>query len=400
VARRLNEELPALRAGWDARAMAALSDIHPRRHPNLVTYIIVAALLLLLAAGVLGAVRYLTVEGTLMLRDFDITNPLGGTHGEARILTGDLTWKTGDVFAISSDGGPGWVSLSRDGEKMCFYRPLDWPPVKADVFLANRDGSAEVNLTAALGGVNCYPSWSPDGTMIAFNRADPAQGQMPCQAGFYGWVMSADGSDARPIFPASRGENICEGWWPDGSGLRLLVWEGSLATDSARRFELGRITADIWGRNIRTLPFIGHWASWSPDGTMIASTCREPDHVQGDPGHWIQLLLTNADGSDPRVLVEQFVSDAAFDAHEPAQGRAEDYPEFDWHDNVLVQAGPFAPAWSPSSNQIAFLGAIPFDPDGPDYYEQVEVWVYDLTTDELIRITDDDAWQHQVIWTE
>ena len=57
---------PLPRAGWDARAMAALADIRPRRHPNLITFIIVAALLLLLAAGVFAAVRhFLYVEGTL-----------------------------------------------------------------------------------------------------------------------------------------------------------------------------------------------------------------------------------------------------------------------------------------------------------------------------------------------
>jgi hypothetical protein len=374
-----------------------MAEVRPRRHPNLVTFIIVAALLLLLAAGVLAAVRYFTVEGTLILRGFDLGH-LGDTRGEARILTDDLTWKTGDLFAYP-DGGPGWVSLSRDGEKMCFYRPIDWPPEEADVFRSNTDRSDEVNLTAALGGINCFPTWSPDGTMIAFNRAEPAEGQLPCQAGFYGWVMSADGSDARPILPASRGENWCEGWWPDGSGL--LLWEGSLAaTDVARSFELGRITTDIWGRNIRTLPGIGQGASWSPDGTMIASTCREPDRVRGEPGYWNQLLLTNADGSDPRVLVEQFIADAAIDAHESAQELAADLPEFNWHSNVLLHAGPGGPVWSPSSDQIAFLAALPFDPDGLDFREQVEVWVYDLTTDELIRITDDDVWQHQLIWRE
>jgi hypothetical protein len=46
----------------------------------------------------------------------------------------------------------------------------------------------------------------------------------------------------------------------------------------------------------------------------------------------------------------------------------------------------------------AFFAALPFDPDGPYYMNQVEVWVHDLNTDELIRVTNDDVRQHALIW--
>ena len=56
------------------------------------------------------------------------------------------------------------------------------------------------------------------------------------------------------------------------------------------------------------------------------------------------------------------------------------------------------PVWSPRSDQIAFLAAFPFDPDGLFFKDQIEVWVYDLNTDELIRVTHDDVGQHALSW--
>ncbi len=60
--------------------------------------------------------------------------------------------------------------------------------------------------------------------------------------------------------------------------------------------------------------------------------------------------------------------------------------------------GPREPVWSPGSDKIAFLAALPFDPEGPYFRKQVEVWVYDLTADELIRVTDDDIEQTSLTW--
>ena len=43
---------------------------------------------------------------------------------------------------------------------------------------------------------------------------------------------------------------------------------------------------------------------------------------------------------------------------------------------------------------------MPFDPYGPYYRNQVEVWMYDLETDELAQMTDDDVAQYAPRWEE
>ena len=71
-----------------------------------------------------------------------------------------------------------------------------------------------------------------------------------------------------------------------------------------------------------------------------------------------------------------------------------------WLGSVRHWAGPVNPVWSPKGDKIAFLAALPFDPDGPYYKHQIEVWVYDLSTDELTRITHDDVGQTALTWRE
>jgi hypothetical protein len=382
---------PLPRAGWDGRALAAMAETQPRRHPNLLTFIIVAALLLLLAAGVFAAVRYFFVEGTLHFHEY--RGPLPG-HQEpqeptARFFGGELQWETdarpsetGDIAPVSG--------------KVVYWWEDTWPPTRTEILVSNLDWSDEVNLTeiAGIGGINCVPKWSPDETMIAFQHCDPVEGLLNCKAGFHLWVMNADGSDAHRVMPEGAPPTDCGTWSPDGSRLLTYIRE----PDSYGE-QIGAISTDIWGTDILVLPNVGRSGSWSPDGTMIVSDYAEKGEFDGQEGRWNQLLLTNADGSEPRVLVEQSIAEADIRAHYPTEDQLAQIPDVD----ILVEAaqywaGPCKPVWSPNSDKIAFLAALPFEPDGLDNRRQAEVWVYDLTTDELIRVTNDDIMQSNIIW--
>jgi len=380
---------PEPRPGWEARALAAMAAARPRRHPNLLTVIVVAVLILLLAAALFAAVRhFFTVEGTLQFHDARWEIYGDSWQASARYLTGDVQWTTRE--ADTSSG-----AMSPSGDEIVFAERLDWPPESLDLLLRKLDGSAPINLTqaASIGGVNCKPSWSPDGSMIAFQHADPVEGQLPCRAGFHLWVMNADGSEAHRVTPEGSLPTCSGGWSPDGSVILTYMeepWEGGR--------EVGAILTDIWGTQIQVLPNVGAPAAWSPDGSMIVSCSAREDQVNGQPGWWNQLLLTDADGANPRVLVEQFLVDAEIQAHHPEDSMHERRAGDHWLSSVRHWAGPVNPVWSPRGDKIAFLAALPFDPDGPYYKHQIEVWVYDLNTDELTQITDDDVGQLGLIW--
>jgi len=373
--------------GWRSQALAALAGVRPRRHPNLLTYIIVAALILLLAAGLFAAVRHIFfVEGTLYFVEPVRPSADGAPDRRARVFSGELQWETdGPLVEHFRD-------ISPDGEWVVFATETGTRPYDggSELLISKLDGSEQINLSeiAGLSGINCRAKWSPDGTMIAFQHAEPLQGMFPCEAGWSVWLIRSDGSYARPLLSEGAPDHKHPTWSADGT--RLLLQMGSNVPGE----EGGMVATDIWGEDIEAVPNVGSDAAWSPDGSMIVSIQWEQSELDGKPGQWNQLLLTNADGSDPRVLVEQFVAKDDVRKHLDD----EELPGADPVEVAQVSAGPMRPAWSPNGNQIAFVAALPFDPDGPYVDDQLEVWVYDLTTDELIQITDDDISQKSIIW--
>jgi len=393
------EPVPELRPGWEQRAMAAMAAVavaRPKRVPRLVTVIVVTLLLLILAGAVFAAVRYLFIEGTL---SFDSTvGPWpGGPPGQSsRLLSGELEWSTEQVSADGADLVPVEGVPSPATGELAFETAVDWPPTFSDIWKTDPDGSEVVNLTARaeLGGVNCYPQWSPDGSMIAFQHCDPVEGVVPCEAGFHLWVISADGSEARPVLPEDTPGTMWGRWSPDGS--RLLCNMSLEGTDETR-YDVA-VTTDPWGTDIQVLPNVGNRPTWSPDGTMIASTREREGELDGVSGAWNQLVVTGADGSDPEVLVQQFIVDAEVNSFLSGGEEFLGTPGFDWEGDLCAWVGPRQPEWSPNGDRIAFLAAMPWDPEGPYYKFQIEVWVYDLNTDELIQVTDDDLAQTHLSW--
>jgi Tol biopolymer transport system component len=121
-------------------------------------------------------------------------------------------------------------------------------------------------------GRDIYPTWSPDGTKIAFERGFGKEG------GSHLFVMNADGSDVHQVSvveTASGGPS----WTPDGSEL---VFDTALGISS--------IGAD--GSAPRHLGAKGFSPTVSPDGKTIV--------FERTPG----LVAMNADGSGEHKLVE------------------------------------------------------------------------------------------------
>jgi hypothetical protein len=392
----LEHAAASLRPEVRERALAAVAASRPRRRLRLVTTIAVILLLAMLAAAVYAAVHYLLIEGTLQFSSSKVTPPGFEEHHRTDRYSEDLGWHTGFAPVPQLDFSPDgddilYVDLGEDGVG---------PP--ESMWRAKADGSDPVNLTekAGLWGVNCGPTWSPDGGLIAFNHSDHvgdlAEGEKLCDTGFHIWVMAPDGSGARRVTPDGSPPTRMYDWSLDGS--RLLCGMG--APDEAQT-----VTMDLWGRVIEVLPNVGGHAAWSPDGTMIASTLWEEREVDGRPGIRRALVVTRADGTEPRVLAEQFISHADAETHVDIQMPLwKDYfseaylDSVDWKEDVKWHVGPCGHVWSPGSDKIAFLGAMPFDPYGLNYRLQIEVWICDLATQELTRMTDDDEYQHTLVW--
>jgi Tol biopolymer transport system component len=144
-----------------------------------------------------------------------------------------------------------YPSFSPDGTKIAFDRNSS-----RNIFVINSDGTNLQQLTST--GVNSDAAWSPDGTKIAFtsNRAGGAQL----------FTMNADGTNQTNISNASTFIDSLPSWSPDGTKIAF------------NRSVPGTQTQNIWTMNadgtgqvaVTAGPFRDERPTWSPDGTMVA----------------------------------------------------------------------------------------------------------------------------------
>ena len=205
-----------------------------------------------------------------------------------------------DVFVVRRDGtglrrlsqprsalpayeGPAWL---RDGQAVLFARRS--ADLDDDLFVVDpgRAGARRLTDNAV---ADRDPTWSPDGSLIAFVRTLESGPSGRRDQNDELFVMRADGGGVRRL-TRYRYEDVAPTWSPDGSRLafaRRVERSGLVAIYTIRSDGTGL-------RRITVRPAGFHSApAWSPDGRGIAFTVDEGTAR-------IPLYLVNADGTHPR----------------------------------------------------------------------------------------------------
>ena len=201
-------------------------------------------------------------------------------------LAGRIVFDDGqDIWSMNANGtdpsrltDEPWMefdpTLSPDG-RVIVYRsePEEYP----QLWVMNVDGSDQ-RMLAAEGG---FPSWSPDGSELAFAAPGGPTGQS--------WIgiMQPDGSGTRRVPGTDYGEY--PSWSPDGKHIVFT----SAHTGGRRMY-----VVDVDGSNFIELPAgEGTMVAWAPDGQSILFASHR-DH--GD--NYRDIYSMRPDGSDVRRL--------------------------------------------------------------------------------------------------
>jgi Tol biopolymer transport system component len=190
---------------------------------------------------------------------------------------------TNPVQVTSAGGLETFPTWSPDGGRIAFESSQSG---NTDIWVAQLGGGTPVNLTSDRGGRHRFPSWSPEGGLIAFASQEAT------------WVLSAVGGAPRKVHEPEDLVLVRDASWSaDGTRLAVSFWvAGGMAIEivSMTTLETERIE----------LPMVCEDMSWSPDGRGFACVdAGQPNWAVSRP--WLfypgrEPILLLDDGSKSR----------------------------------------------------------------------------------------------------
>ena len=321
--RRLADEVPP--------PVAVPAELMRRsRRRILVNGVLTAAVVAGLAVGSVTVFRAL-IAGNVRDRQVPASDPTP-VVGKIAFPSSD-----GSIYLVNNDGGGlvrltpgGFPSFSPDGTRIAFIRA-------GRVYVMDSDGTGISMLSdrvRASGGL----AWSPDGTRIAFvGTRESEQGLII--------VNSDDGGTARVVGEIPAEADATPSWSPNGGAILIGTLEGFIVVDvqtGATSLFPGdpRMAEDQ--RDCGT--YFG--PAYSPGGTPIAFALWRTQGITGCLP--VGLFLMDSDGTNRRLT-----------------------------DRSLL---PWGPAWSPDGTRIAFFS----QPGGPTS----ALYVVNVDGSGLTKLTD------------
>jgi Tol biopolymer transport system component len=211
-----------------------------------------------------------------------------GRSPQARIVEGrlDEDEQLVEVRAFANDGSRNYhARLSPDGTHVAFDSDRDG---ERGVYITRRDGTMPRRVSGA--GFAAVPTWSPDGTHLAFVR-----GELSRPSVWNLWLLDVVSGELERVTSYRYGQLWGASWFPDGKRV-CYSHEGSLYLMNLVSRAQERFDSPVRGRLVRT-PAV------SPDGRRIVF------QLQGD-GVW---MLELDDRTMRRILDDSTAEEFTWD---------------------------------------------------------------------------------------
>ena len=259
------------------------------------------------------------------------TDPASSRQASVMVADADGTHQVTIAADVWDASAPSW---SRDDRTLLFGYSPDGTDLSERLYVAPADGSAPPARLAHDPGFAVGASYSPGGTLIAFETGTFTGGQAL-------WLAKSDGSEARRLTTGRYYDiggveygSLGFHWKPDGNAILFAAGD-----EQANDLYVIDIAPGSQDSPIATSPLNEFGATYAPDGRSISYLVAPRDQLA-------TLMIAGGDGSD---------------AHPAIDGSTQAYV---WR----------APRWSPDARFVTATTGTP----GAD--PQNEVWIIDVAS--------------------
>lgn len=228
--------------------------------------------------------------------------------------------------------------ISPDGQTIVFMSTReegDW-----ELYRISRDGTNLERLTRHEGW-DGYAAFSPNGKTFTYDREEGEQ-KTP-------YIYNFETGEIRPFLEMEGAWATVNGWHPDGNRVVLFI---------ERNKSRDLYFADENGQNLEQVTDTPqkneHEGAFSPDGSKLAYA------TQNDAGSGLEVMDLENGGTALLVTSSQYL---------------------------------YGLSWSPDGTKIAYTDTPNDNPDG-----NAELYVLDLASETVERLTHDDHYDHMPVW--